>query len=213
MPTPGIFITLEGGEGSGKSTQIRRLADVLIERGRDVVITREPGGTPEAEKIRNLLVHRDGGAWTPMTECLLLFAARLMHVETLIKPALTDGKIVISDRFTDSTRAYQAYGYGLDLKVIEDLNVLVLGDFKPDLTFILDVEVEEGLARAGKRLARDSSGEDRYEQLGLEFHQRLRSGYLEIAKREPERCHVINAMRGLDDVAADLERLTFAAVA
>ncbi|MGZ9097837.1 MAG: dTMP kinase [Micavibrio sp.] len=212
MPTPGTFITLEGGEGSGKSTQIRRLSDVLIKRGHDVVITREPGGTPEAEKIRNLLVHRDGGAWTPMTECLLLFAARLMHVETLIKPALAAGKIVISDRFTDSTRAYQAYGHGLGLKAIEDLNALVLGDFKPDVTFILDVEVEEGLARAGKRLARDSSGEDRYEQLGLEFHQRLRTGYLEIAGREPERCHVINAMRGLDDVAADLERLTLAVV-
>lgn len=213
MPSPGTFITLEGGEGSGKSTQIRRLADVLTRRGREVVITREPGGTPEAEKIRNLLVHRDGGAWNPMSECLLLFAARLMHVETLIRPALAAGKIVISDRFTDSTRAYQSYGHGLGLRAVEELNTLVLGNFRPDLTFILDVDVKTGLARAGRRLARESSGEDKYEQLGLAFHQRLRAGYLEIAAHEPNRCHVIDAMRGLDDVAADLERLTLAAVA
>lgn len=201
----GIFISLEGGEGTGKSTQIKRLADALRALGRDVVTTREPGGTPEAEKIRDLLVRRDGGNWTPFTECLLLYAARVQHVETLIKPALAAGKIVISDRFADSTRAYQAYGHGLPLKQVEDLNTLSLGDFRPDLTFILDMDVEEGLARAGKRLSTDNSAEDKYESLALAFHQRLRMGYLEIAGREPERCFIINAARGVDDIAKDLE--------
>ncbi len=205
----GLFITLEGGEGSGKSTQIRRLSTALTDAGHQVVITREPGGTPEAEKIRNLLVQRDGGAWTPITECLLLFAARVMHVETLIKPALAAGKIVISDRFTDSTRAYQAFGHGLDLKIIEDMNTLTLGDFKPDMTFILDVDVAVGLARAGNRLTRDASSEDRYEQIGGGFHERLRQGYLTIAANEPERCHVMDASGSLDEVSEELQRLIF----
>jgi dTMP kinase len=207
MSPSGLFITLEGGEGSGKSTQIRRLAGTLEKQGHEVVVTREPGGTPEAEKIRNLLVQRDGGDWTPLTECLLLFAARVMHVETLIKPALAAGKIVISDRFTDSTRAYQAYGHGVDSDVIEKLNTLTLGDFKPDVTFILDVDVEEGLSRAGKRLARDESSEDKYERLGLSFHQRLRDGYLSIAAREPGRCHVVNANGSLDEVTDAIESI------
>lgn len=207
MSPTGLFITLEGGEGSGKSTQIRRLAGFLEKQGHAVIVTREPGGTPEAEKIRNLLVQRDGGDWTPLTECLLLFAARVMHVETLIKPALAAGKIVISDRFTDSTRAYQSYGHGVDRDVIEKLNTLTLGDFKPDVTFILDVEVEEGLARAGKRLARDESSEDKYELLGVSFHQRLRDGYLAIAAREPGRCHVVNANGTLDDVTDAIEHI------
>lgn len=206
--TKGIFISLEGGEGTGKSTQIKRLADALRTTGHDVLTTREPGGTPEAEKIRDLLVRRDGGNWTPFTECLLLYAARVQHVETLIKPALAAGKIVISDRFADSTRAYQSYGHGLPLKQVEDLNTLSLGDFRPDLTFILDMDVEEGLARAGKRLSSDNSAEDKYESLALAFHQRLRMGYLEIAGREPERCVVINAGRSIDDIAKDLEAKT-----
>ncbi|MBI2234842.1 MAG: dTMP kinase [Micavibrio aeruginosavorus] len=200
----GFFITLEGGEGSGKTTQIKRLADALKAAGREVVITREPGGTPEAEKIRDLLVRRDGGDWTPLTECLLLFAARVMHVEKLIKPALAAGKVVISDRFADSTRAYQSYGHGLPLQTVESLNALSLGTFQPDLTFILDMDVEEGLARSGKRLAAACSAEDKFESLDLDFHRRLRHGYLEIAKTNPARCVVIDAGRGMDDVAHDL---------
>ncbi|MFN3827439.1 MAG: dTMP kinase [Micavibrio sp.] len=202
--TQGLFITLEGGEGAGKSTQIRLLAEALQKSGREVVLTREPGGTPEAEKIRNFLVQRDGGDWTPMAECLLLYAARQMHVETLIKPALAAGKIVISDRFTDSTRAYQSYGGGLPIETIENLNTLVLGDFAPDLTFILDLPVEIGLARSGKRLAAQASQEDRFENMGTAFHERLRLGFLEIAKKEPTRCHVIDATQSLEDVAASL---------
>lgn len=202
----GIFITLEGGEGSGKSTQIRLLADALRAFGRDVVITREPGGTPEAEKIRDFLVKRDGGNWTPMAECMLLYAARQMHVENLIKPALAEGKVVISDRFSDSTRAYQSFGHGLPLETIEQIDCLVLDGFKPDLTFILDLPVETGLARAGKRMSADQSQEDRFEKLGTSFHERLRQGYLQIAKANPQRCVVIDATRSIEQIAADLAR-------
>ncbi len=202
----GLFITLEGGEGSGKTTQIKRLATILTERGHEIVTTREPGGTPDAEKIRDLFVRRGGGNWTPMAECLLLFAARTMHVETLIRPALDAGKIVISDRFTDSTRAYQSYGHGLDLAVIEGINRIALEDFKPDLTFILDLPVETGLERAGRRLKRLESAEDRFEQLDLTFHQRMRQGFLDIAKHESERCLVVDATRSVDDVAAEIKK-------
>jgi dTMP kinase len=209
---PGLFITLEGGEGTGKSTQIRRLSELLRGKGHDVVTTREPGGTPEAEKIRDLLVQRDGGSWTPMAEALLLFAGRVMHVDTLIKPSIALGKIVISDRFADSTRAYQSYGHGYPLETIERLNTLALGDFKPDLTFILDMPVEDGLARAGRRLANSGSSEDKFERLGLEFHERMRQGYLAIAESDPDRCIVINASRSLDEIARDLAEHTLNAL-
>lgn len=198
----GFFITLEGGEGSGKTTQIARMREALERAGRTVIVTREPGGTPEAEKIRALLVRRDGGDWTPMAECLLLFAARSMHVETLIKPALDEGKIVISDRFTDSTRAYQGYGHGMDFKQIEALNTLALGGFKPDLTFILDLPVRLGLERAGKRITESASSEDRFERLELGFHEQLRQGYLDIAGRNPGRCIVVDAGQDMDQVTA-----------
>jgi len=204
MAQRGLFITLEGGEGTGKTTQIKRLAESLRAMGREVVTTREPGGTPEAEKIRALLVKRDGGNWTPMAECLLLFAGRQMHVETLIRPAVERGAIVISDRFADSTRAYQGYGHGLDQKVIEDMNALALGAFKPDLTFVFDIPVKEGLERAGHRLAAEDSAEDRFEKLDIAFHERMRQGYLEIAKREPHRCVIVDAARDMDAIAADL---------
>ena len=204
MTAQGIFITLEGGEGSGKSTQIRLLAESLKAQGHNVVITREPGGTPEAEKIRDFLVKRDGGNWTPLAECLLLYAARQMHVENLIKPALAQGKVVISDRFADSTRAYQSFGHGLPLQTIEQLNNISLGDFAPDLTFILDLPVDVGLGRAGKRMAKDQSQEDRFERLGDSFHERLRQGYLEIAKRDSARCVVIDATRSIQDISHDL---------
>lgn len=206
----GLFITLEGGEGSGKSTQIKTLAARLRDEGHEVVTTREPGGTPEAEKIRDLLVKRDGGAWTPVAEILLLFAARQMHVENLIKPALAAGKIVISDRFTDSTRAYQSYGHGAAAGMVEGINKLALDGFSPDLTFILDVPVETGLARAGKRLKRDKSGEDRFENLDTSFHERLRQGYLDIARKEPDRCVVVDASQPMEKIAALLAEKTLA---
>lgn len=199
----GLFITLEGGEGAGKSTQSRRLKAALEDAGRDVILTREPGGTPEAEKIRDLLVQRDGGNWTPMAECLLFFAARQMHVETLIKPALAAGKVVICDRFTDSTIAYQGYGHGFDLSIIQQVAALSLGGFKPDLTFILDLPVTDGLARSLKQ--KDvSSGkentEDRFEKLQHDFHEKLRQGFLKIAAEDQERCVVVDATQNADDV-------------
>ena len=207
MSGRGFFITLEGGEGTGKSTQIKLLADSLLRNNREVVITREPGGTPEAESIRNLLVHRDGGRWTPVAETLLFFAARQMHIENLIKPSLTQGKIVISDRFTDSTRAYQSYGHGLEPDLIESLVQLSIGGFEPDLTFILDLDVSLGLARAGQRLSQSETGEDRFEQMDQAFHERLRQGFLDIARRYPDRCVVMDANRTIEAVAADISRI------
>jgi len=199
----GLFITLEGGEGAGKSTQSRRLKSALEDAGRDVVLTREPGGTPEAEKIRDLLVQRDGGNWTPMAECLLFFAARQMHVETLIKPAIAAGKIVICDRFTDSTIAYQGYGHGFDIPTIRQIEHLTLGGFKPDITFLLDLPVAEGLSRS-LRQKDVSSGrentEDRFEKLQREFHEKLRQGFLTIAKEDAKRCMIIDALKSADDV-------------
>lgn len=200
----GLFITFEGGEGAGKSTQSRRLKSALEEKGYDVVLTREPGGTPEAEKIRDLLVQRDGGNWTPMAECLLFFAARQMHVETLIKPAITSGKIVICDRFTDSTIAYQGYGHGFDISIIHQMETLTLNGFKPDLTFILDLPVEDGLARSlrQKNVADGKENtEDRFEKLKRDFHEKLRQGFLSIAREEPERCVVVDALTGPDEIS------------
>ena len=207
----GLFITFEGGEGSGKTTQINRLSQTLSQLGKKVITTREPGGTPEAERVRELIVQRDGGAWTPMAEILLLFAARIMHVEQIIRPALEEGKIVICDRFTDSTRAYQGYGHEMGLESIENLNTLTLGDFKPDLTFILDIDPEEGLKRSDRRLAAEQfqvkQREDRYEQLDIEFHKRLRQGFLDIAEKEPKRCHVIPAMQDVEALAGQIANI------
>lgn len=200
----GLFITFEGGEGSGKTSQINRIAQSLLEQKRKIITTREPGGTPEAEKIRNLIVQREGGNWSPLSETLLLFAARILHVEQIIRPALETGKMIISDRFTDSTRAYQGYGHGLSLDTIETINTAVLGDFKPHLTFILDIEPEIGLARSERRLAGEhfmgAQSEDRFEKLELEFHKRLRNGFLQIAKNDPARCHVIDATQDMNDI-------------
>lgn len=207
----GLFITFEGGEGSGKTTQINRLAQTLFAAGCKVVTTREPGGTPEGEKIRECLVQRDGGNWTPEAEALMLFAARVMHVEKVVRPALANGNIVICDRFTDSTRAYQGYGHGLPLALIEELNTLILGNFKPDLTLILDIAPETGLQRSSRRLAGerfvDGHSEDRFERLDMDFHERLRRGFLEIAAAEPQRCRVIDAAQNIDDIAAQIGAL------
>ncbi len=199
-----LFITFEGGEGGGKTTQVNRLAQALAAQGRKVVTTREPGGTPEGEKIRDLLVQRDGGDWTPLAECLLLFAARAMHVKKIIKPALEKGKIVISDRFTDSTKAYQGYGRGVPLEMIEKLDAMTLGGFAPDITFILDIDPEQGINRSGRRMAAESLNvlqtEDRFEKMDMDFHKRLREGFLDIAARNKARCHVIDAALSVDEI-------------
>jgi len=196
----GRFITFEGGEGAGKTTQIKFLADHLREQGHDVLTTREPGGTPEAEKIRELLVQQDGGNWDPLSECLLFFTARRMHVETLIKPALAAGKTVISDRFFDSTIAYQGYGHGFDLDLIAHVQKISIGDFKPDLTFLLDLPVEDGLRRSQKRLSDAGSNEDKFENLDLAFHQRLRDGFLKMAQLDTARFRIIDAKNSIEEI-------------
>ncbi len=207
----GIFITFEGGEGSGKTTQVNRLAQFLTDKDRKVLTTREPGGTAEGEKIREWLVQREGGDWTPMAECLLLFAARTMHVEKIIQPALTKGKIVISDRFTDSTRAYQGHGHKFPLETIESLNKMVMGDFKPDITFLLDIEVKKGLARSGRRMAAEAlhikQTEDRFENMEMEFHERLRQGFLDIAKKDKKRVHIIDATLAVEEMTAKIQKI------
>jgi dTMP kinase len=204
----GLFISFEGGEGAGKTTQIELLRTNLKDRGYDVVKTREPGGTPDAEKIRDLLVQRDGGSWSPVAELLLFFAARNHHVENLIKPSLAVGRTVITDRFADSTRAYQSFGRGMPLEIIDTVNKLSLGDFEPDLTFILDIETEEGLRRSTKSMSASTDvrrkTEDRFETVGLEFHRRIRQGFLSLAQIYPQRCKVIDAAQPVDKVAADV---------
>lgn len=185
----GKFITLEGGEGSGKSTQVKALAAALRDSGREVVETREPGGSPGAEAIRELLIHGESDRWDAVSETLLHFAARRDHLRRVIWPALNEGSWVISDRFADSTLAYQGYGLQLGADFVRRIYDLTVGDFRPDLTFILDLPVQEGLARAAAR----RGGGERYEGMGIAFHERLRAGFLEIAKAEPERCLVVDA--------------------
>jgi dTMP kinase len=192
----GRFITFEGGEGAGKSTQIRLLADELQRRGLSVSITREPGGSEGAEQIRRLLVEGDPGRWDSMTEALLNFAARRDHVARKVWPALAEGQWVLCDRFADSTLAYQGYGHGLPLHAIEQLYDMTLGAFVPDLTLILDIAVEDGLRRANGR----GGQENRFERMGSAFHQRLRQGFLEIARHHPERCAVVRADVPLEEV-------------
>lgn len=210
MIKSGSFITFEGGEGAGKTTLINRLAASLTNQGKKVITTREPGGTSEAESIRRLLVQRDAGEWSPLSEVLLLYAARSLHIDRVIQPALDNGHIVISDRFTDSTVAYQGYGRGMSLEKIQEIDQVVTGGLKPDVTFILDVDVKIGLERSQKRLSVEkgySSTEDRFERMDISFHESLRAGFLEIAKSEPERCHVINAEEPLDDMFNTIQNI------
>lgn len=195
----GRFITLEGGEGTGKSTQIRRLAASLRAKGIDVVATREPGGSPGAEEIRKLMVEGEPGRWDAITETLLAYAARADHVRATIGPALLAERWVVSDRFSDSTFAYQGVGRGVDRETIRRIDSAVLDDFQPDLTLVLDLDVKVGLQRAVGR----GTAENRFEKFGTDFHERLRQSFLDIARRFPERCRVIDA-GGTEDQVADL---------
>ena len=194
----GRFISFEGGEGAGKSTQVRRLAERLAAAGLAVVTTREPGGTPGAEAIRALLVEGDKGRWTPAAEAFLHYAARIDHVARKIAAALAAESWVISDRFFDSTRVYQGAAQGLGAEWLERLRRAALGRFAPDLTILLDLSAERGLARAAARKA----GGARYESMGLAFHRRIRAGFLDLAKAEPRRFAVIDAAATADTVAA-----------
>jgi dTMP kinase len=193
----GRFISFEGIDGSGKSTQLRRLAASLRAAGADVVETREPGGAPGAELIRGLLVAGDAGRWSPETECLLFTAARRDHLERTILPALARGATVVSDRFADSTRVYQGVARAGLRPMVDALHDLAIGT-DPDLTLILDLDPELALARG---LARDHP-EDRFERMGADFHARLRQGFLALAAEFPDRCRVIPADGDPDTVAA-----------
>jgi dTMP kinase len=189
----GKFITFEGGEGAGKTTQISRLADRLQSRGITTITTREPGGAPGADSIRSLLVSGATDKWDPISEVLLLYAARREHLKQTILPALNQGAWVLCDRFADSTMAYQGYGHGISKDFIGKLHAEVVGQSDPDLTLILDIPVEIGVERAVSRNTSTRSGEDRFERMDKSFHERLRAGFLDIAAREPERVRVIDA--------------------
>ena len=193
----GRFITLEGGEGTGKSTQIKRLAASLQAKGISVLATREPGGSPGAEQIRSLMVEGEPGRWDAITETLLAYAARADHVARTIGPALLAGTWVISDRFSDSTFAYQGVGRGVPRETIRRIDSAVLDDFAPDLTLVLDLDVTVGLKRATAR----PGSENRFEKFGPDFHEKLRQAFLDIARRHPERCRVIDAGGTEDQVA------------
>ena len=194
----GRFITFEGGEGAGKSTQVQRLAARLKGGGRDVVTTREPGGSPGAESIRDIVLRGDADRWSPVTETLLMYAARRDHIERVIRPALERGAWVICDRFADSTRAYQGAAGGVDPAFITALETHILESTRPDLTLVFDLPAETGLERAHAR----AGAEMRFESKGMAFHERLRAGFQAIAASEPDRCAVIDATASMDAVEA-----------
>lgn len=194
----GRFITFEGGEGAGKSTQVARLGERLRASGREVLITREPGGAPGAMEIRRLLVEGAVDRWEPLSEVLLHNAARHEHVRKTVAPALNVGTWVVCDRFADSTLAYQGHAQGVDRATVTRINRLAADGVWPDLTVVLDIDAADGLARAHGR--RDT--EDRYERMGAAFHARIRNAFLEIAEAEPERCVVVAATGDVDAVAA-----------
>jgi len=198
----GLFITLEGPEGAGKSTNRDYLAQCLRDRGLNVVLTREPGGTPLAERIRDLLLTPADEPMSSDTELLLVFAARAQHLAQVIRPALARGAIVLCDRFTDATYAYQGGGRGQSVQRIEQLEYFVQGDMRPDLTLIFDLPVEVGLSRAAAR-----GRLDRFEQEGLEFFEAVRSAYLDRARQAPQRYRVIDAGQPLSAVQQDLNAL------
>ena len=199
VKNPGRFITLEGGEGAGKSTQIQVVKDYLQTRGNDVVVTREPGGTSEGQEIRNLLVSGDKDKWSPLSETLLILADRAAHLERVIRPALAEGKYVVCDRFFDSTKAYQGVAGGLGLDVIHNLQQPVLGTTLPDVTLLLDIDPKKGLRRAQER-----GGELRFESKTLAYHRTLRNAFLDFAAQEPDRIFVIDADRDVEAVSADI---------
>ncbi len=210
MSDTGKFITFEGGEGSGKTTQARLLFEAMNNADIPTIFTREPGGTDGAEEIRALLVKGETGKWDSITELLMYFAARRDHVEKLIRPSLARGEWVVCDRFTDSTIAYQGYGEGIKLDLIKVLHKLTLGGFQPELTFIYDISIEHGIERAKEREDQIHKGEDRYERMGSIFHKNVRRGFLEIAKENEGRCVLINGEGTIREIhRATVSRLNF----
>lgn len=202
MKQPGLFITLEGGEGAGKSSQLEHVADWFRQQGRSVVVTREPGGTRAGEAIRQILLRRDEVAISAETELLLIFAARAQHLIEVIRPALAAGQVVVCDRFTDASFAYQGGGRGIARQHITQLEQWVQDDLRPDFTLLLDVPVEVGLERAGRR------GEaDRFEAETRAFFQAVREAYLDIARREPERVVQIDASADEPTVSTQIDAI------
>ncbi|MBR2273280.1 MAG: dTMP kinase [Alphaproteobacteria bacterium] len=204
----GLFITFEGGEGSGKSTQLELFAAYLRTEGYDVVITREPGSTSVGKEIRRLLVEGTKDKFDEITETLLFYADRRLNLTQIVWPALAEGKIVLSDRFNDSTIAYQYYGANklADRQILDTLYNTVAGSFKPDLTFLLDIDAHIGLARSFRKAETMSTKEIRFEQAEISFHERLRNGYLELAKQEPERFYVISGDKTKDAIQHEIQQ-------
>lgn len=202
------FVTFEGGDGTGKTTQIKALERHLIARGRSCLITREPGGTALGSLIRRALLEVGDQPVAPSTELFLYLADRAQHVNEIIRPAIAAGKIVLCDRFTDSTLAYQGYGRGFDLQLLRQFNNVANDGVCPDLTFLLDCPVEAGLRRTAKRQAHSRAGEpkeDRFEREKLEFHEKVRAGFLEMARLEPARFRIIDATRSAVEVSTEIK--------
>ncbi len=195
-----MFITFEGIEGCGKSTQAKLLYEELLNRGKRVILTREPGGTPSAEELREFILREREEFFPPFSELLLYIAARGFHVENLIMSALKEGIVVICDRFSDSTVAYQGYGRGIDPKFIREIDIRATGGLRPDITFLIDLPVKEALKRIRSR------ERDRIESEELEFHERVRRGFIEIAKSEPERVVVLDGRRGIGEIFKEVIR-------
>ncbi|WP_047144890.1 dTMP kinase [Aquamicrobium sp. LC103] len=206
----GTFITFEGGEGAGKSTQIRTLAETLRDVGHDVLVTREPGGSPGAEAVRHVLLSGAAEPFGPEMEALLFAAARSDHVEQVIRPAVETGRIVLCDRFMDSSRVYQGVTGNIDPDFMKSLEKVSVNGMIPDLTIILDLDPVEGLRRATARRGDDAA--DRYEKEALDVHERRREAFLEIARNEPERCVVFNAERDKAVVADEIAAAALAAI-
>ena len=203
------FITFEGGDGSGKTTQLKALESYLAARGKSCLLTREPGGTSLGEHIRQVLLEVGQQPITSATELFLYLADRAQHIHEVIIPALDQGKIVLCDRHTDSTLAYQGYGRGIDLGLLRSLNDIASQGIKPDLTLLFDCPVEIGLSRTAQRQSTAASGrsEDRFEREKIEFHERIRVGFLELARAEPDRFRMINAAGSAEAVAQEIKNI------
>ncbi len=212
MAARGLFITLEGVEGSGKTTQAAALSAALRKSGHRVIVTHEPGGTRAGELIRKIFLDPDVSLH-PAAELFLVLADRAEHVREKLTPALQAGEIVISDRYSDSTTAYQGYGRGFDLKLLAELNRLASDGVTPDLTVVLDLPVDVGLARTRKRAAGSARSADRFEGEQLEFHRRVREGFLAVARAEPARVVVIDAEPAVETVSGEIRRVVDATIA
>nr|WP_244475281.1 dTMP kinase [Rhizobium sp. Leaf341] len=208
MAADAVFVTFEGGEGVGKSTQIRRLADALKTQGHDVLITREPGGSAGAEAVRHVILSGAAESYGVRMEALLFAAARSDHVETVIRPALDDGQIVLCDRFMDSSRVYQGITGNLPEPLIDGLERVAINGLRPDMTIILDMPAAQGLARARERANQSAESlkavPDRFEKEELETHEKRREAFRDIAARNPERCRIVDASRPIDVIAGDV---------